>query len=226
VAENYGAGSFDSTNLQKLEYYPRLVKGYQNSYPARRILILLPSDARSKESSEHHDDPATTAIGEIVSSSQQVQQRLYASALGPIVQSALAQSAEEAGLTPTPGEKPSYTQVRNKNEDYVIETRIVKCEVKKQRGQDTRFGPTWQTEAQFSLEAVIYKPPFRVPFWQGASSESYYDPPLRGILGPEDRTGIYDQPGQVLSIAMTRAIAGIFKRPELRNLFAEDRARR
>ena len=35
-----------TTSIQKLEYYPFQVKGYQNSYPHRTVMVLMPTDAR------------------------------------------------------------------------------------------------------------------------------------------------------------------------------------
>ena len=34
------------TAIETLSYFPFQVKGYQNSYPRRRILVLMPVDAR------------------------------------------------------------------------------------------------------------------------------------------------------------------------------------
>src|ERR1035441_1102460 len=34
------------TSVQTVEYYPYQVKGYQNSYPHRTIVVLLPADSR------------------------------------------------------------------------------------------------------------------------------------------------------------------------------------
>jgi hypothetical protein len=34
------------TSVETLSYYPFQVKGYQNSYPRRRVLVLLPLDSR------------------------------------------------------------------------------------------------------------------------------------------------------------------------------------
>ncbi len=75
--------------------------------------------------------------------------------------------------------------------------------------------------ADFTLDVTVYKPPFKVPFWQGSSSQSYFDPPIGSFgLGPDDEAGIYDEPGQVLSVAMTRA--AIFQREDFRTLVEGD----
>ena len=34
------------TSIETLSYFPFQVKGYQNSYPRRRMLVLMPVDAR------------------------------------------------------------------------------------------------------------------------------------------------------------------------------------
>ncbi len=63
----------------------------------------------------------------------------------------------------------------------------------------------------FTLAVTVYKPPFKVPFWQGTSPQAYYDPPIGSFgLGPDDEAGIYDDPGQVLSVAIIAALFGIF----------------
>ncbi len=87
------------TSVQTLEYYPYQVKGYQNSYPHRTILVLLPTDARDLNGPNaapldgqpahrhcHRSDPKT-------SFSDFIQHRSP-----PIVQGAIARSAEEAGF--------------------------------------------------------------------------------------------------------------------------------
>jgi hypothetical protein len=106
----------------------------------------------------------------------------------------------------------------------VLQSRIVKCWVKKQRVVDNDKNPSWQTVAEFALDATIYKPPFAVPFWHGVSSETYSDPPDNPGMMPEDQASIYDEPGEVLSVAFTRSVEGLFKRSELHSLITEDRA--
>ena len=46
VNEGGGTAAAPTTSMQTLEYYPYQVKGYQNSYPKKTILILIPADAR------------------------------------------------------------------------------------------------------------------------------------------------------------------------------------
>ena len=77
--------------------------------------------------------------------------------------------------------------------------------------------------AEFAVEVAIYKPPFHTPFWHASSASAYDDPPLNNFLsGPEDDTSIYDDPGEVLSVALTRAVANTFRRPDLRALVLDD----
>jgi hypothetical protein len=213
----------EPTSVQTIEYYPFQVKGYQNSFPRRTLIVLLPVDARSMSGPNAEPLNGNPAIGIVTDQSEKVIQRLYSEPLPSIVQGAIRRSAEEAGLTASLKDQTDYAPEGTRSADYVIATRITKCWVKKHRGPDGRFGPTWSTAADFALEVIVYKPPFKVPFWQGASSSTYYDPPIGSFgLGPDDEAGIYDEPGQVLSVALTRAVAGIFQRDDLRSLVQED----
>jgi hypothetical protein len=108
----------------------------------------------------------------------------------------------------------------------VLASKITRCWVVKRRGAGGDYGPVWATSADFAIDVTIYKPPFSVPFWRGTSQSTYNDPPIGSFgLGPEDEAGIYDQPGEVLSVALTRAVAGIFQRPDLRTLVMQDQIR-
>jgi len=211
------------SSVQTLEYYPYQVKGYQNSYPHRSIVILMPTDSRDLSGPNAAPLDGQPAVGIVTDQSENITQRLYAQPLAPIVQGAIARSAEEAGFHSSAQNQSAYTGDKVMA-DYVLATQITKCWVKKHRGGDAHFGPTWATEADFALQVTVYKPPFKVPFWQGTSSQSYFDPPIGSFgLGPDDEAGIYDQPGQDLSVAMTRAVAGIFQRDDLRTLIQSDR---
>ena len=141
------------------------------------------------------------------------------------MQKAIARSADEAGLTAFSSIDSTYKAgVKNANA-YVLESKITKCWVKKSRSAGGSFGsgPVSRTVAECRIEVSIYKPPFSVPFWSGATSDTYYDPPVGSFgLGPDDEAGIYDEPGQVLSVALTRTVAQIFERQDLRNLMLED----
>lgn len=212
-----------TTSVQTVEYYPYQVKGYQNSYPHRTILVLLPIDSRDLNGANAAPNGGLPAIGIVTDQSETVIQRLYSRPLAPIVQGAIARSAEEAGFHASAADQSTYTGDIKQHADYVLATLITKCWVKKHRGPDGRFGPTWSTVADFTLQLTVYKPPFKVPFWQGSSAQSYFDPPIGSFgLGPDDEAGIYDEPGQVLSVAMTRAVAGIFQRDDLRTLVQDD----
>ncbi len=214
------------TTMQTIDYYPHLVKGYQNSYPARRVLILMPMDDRAfKDPAERDHEPlnGNPAIGTTLDQNAEVIQRIFAVPLAPVVQKALEQAAEEAGLVPLNSDQTVYAAVAKLGEDYVLETRIVRCWVQKQRGPNTRYGPTWLTSAHFTIDATLYKPPFHAAFWSGRSPAGYEDPPLTSSARMDNETGIYDEPGQVLSIALTRSVAGVFKDATLRELISADR---
>jgi hypothetical protein len=220
--------NLDQVSKQTIEYYPRQVKGYQNSYPPRRILVLATADAREFQdptAADHApDDAGDPRIGVILGRQHEVLQRVYGAPLGPIVQKAFAAAAQEAGMVAFASDEPLDSALKKVNLEYVLASKLVRCWVKKQRGADGRNGPTWTTSADFAVDVAIYKPPFHTPFWQGVSSATYDDPPLTSFaaIGPEDDTSIYDDPGQVLSVALTRAIAGTFRRSDLRTLILDD----
>ena len=217
-----GAPAPATTSVQTLEYYPYQVKGYQNSYPRKAILILIPADARdvTGDSAPLNGNPA---IGVITDQSGNITQRLYSPPLGPILQQAIGRSADEAGLSASSLPEVAYKPGVNYTTGYVLESKIRRCWVKKNRGANGQYGPVWRTTADLALDVSIYKPPFSVPFWTGSADEIYYDPPVGSFgLGSEDEAGIYDEPGQVLSVALTRSVAAIFQRQDLRNLMLED----
>ncbi|MDO8432568.1 MAG: hypothetical protein Q7S58_09185 [Candidatus Binatus sp.] len=214
------------TSVQTLEYYPFQVKGYQNSYPHRSILVLVPTDERKKaDDTEGGSAPldGNPQIGVSIGKDGVLSQRLYSAPLGPIVQLAIARAAEEAGMSAVKSSDAAYRAGKKLPQEYVVLGRIRECWVKKNRRADGRYGPVWRTTADFVLDVEIYKPPFSVPFWAGTAADTYYDPPVGSFgLGAEDEAGIYDEPGQVLSVALTRAVAGIFRRSDLRDLMLED----
>lgn len=211
------------TSVETVEYYPYQVKGYQNSFPHRTIVVLLPTDSRDLNGTGAAAQDGQPAIGIVTDQSENVIQRLYSQPLPLVVQGAIARSGEEAGLHSSPENQSIYIGDAKRSADYVFATQVTKCWVKKHRGPNGRFGPTWSTVADFTLQVTVYKPPFKIPFWQGSSNQSYFDPPIGSFgLGPDDEAGIYDEPGQVLSVAMTRAVAGIFQRDDLRTLVQGD----
>ncbi len=217
----------EPVNIQKVEYYPFQVKGYQNTYPKKSIVVLMPLDA-----SERKGGAATAAgapagkvlVGVTTGKSDEMIQRIFTDPLATVVQRAIGHSALEAGMVPYAVAESDYLKVRSEQrEDYVLASKIKRAWVQKRRGADSRYGPIWKTVADFSVEVKIYKPPFTLPFWEGTSSATYNDPPVGTFaLGPEDETGIYEDPGQVLSVALTRAVAGILDRDDLRTLITED----
>lgn len=229
TANPTGPSSNALTSIQKLEYYPFQVKGYQNSYPRRSVLVLMPTmqaDASGVPADQAEQLNGDPAIGQVFGENSQLLQRLYSDPLPPTIQAAIARSAEEAGMTAVTSNDTAYQPGVKVTQDYVIGSKIVRCWVRKSRAGGGQYGPIWQTVADFGLDVTVYKPPFSVAFWHGNSTETYYDPPVGSLsLGPEDEAGIYDEPGEVLSVALTRAVAAIFEKPDLRNLVLEDDVR-
>jgi len=214
------------TAVETINYYPFQVKGYQNSYPRRRVLVLMPTDARNfKDTADEPHQPLNgePATGVILGPEGAVVQRIYSSALGPIVQSAIVRAADEAGMLATASNDTLDTALKQTNEDYVLASEIDRCWVNKHTGPDlsgSSNGPVWYTTADVALNVTIYKTPFDVGFWQGESAATYNDPPADNGAG--DDVPIYDHPGEVLSVALTRAVAGIFKREALHQLIVQD----
>lgn len=220
------------TSVETLSYYPFQVKGYQNSYPRRRILVLMPADARDfKEAvgQSHEPDNGNPATGVMLGPDGSVVQRIYSPPLGPILQSAIVRAADEAGMVATASNDTLEAALKETNEDYVLASKITRCWVNKHTGADTSGPPSagavWFTTADAALDVTIYKPPFDVAFWQGESAATYNDPPADNGTGMGDDVAIYDRPGQVLSVALTRAVAGIFKREALHALVEQDTIR-
>ena len=222
VNEGGGTAAAPATSMQTIEYYPYQVKGYQNSYPKKTIQILVPADARDAGNNAPPLN-GNPAIGVIIDQSGSVTERIYSAPLGPIVQQAIGKSADEAGMTASSSSEVAYQPSVKNTTEYVLESKIRRCWVKKARASSGQYGPVWKTMADFSLDVSIYKPPFKVPFWTGTSNDTYFDPPVGSFgLGSEDEAGIYDEPGQVMSVALTRSVAAIFQRQDLRNLMLED----
>jgi hypothetical protein len=223
-----GCSTVDSTaNLtpasnETLEFYPGLVKGFEHTYPLRHLIVLAVTDACGAKAQNSADGQQ---IGTTMDARGETIQNLYITDLAGTVQRALMQAVQEAGMTAVASSQTQYT-AQPVNADYVLESKVEKCWVKKQRVVDNEKTASWQTVAQFTLDATIYKPPFHVPFWQGISSETYSDPPDNPGVMSEDQASIYDQPGEVLSVAFTRSVEGIFKRSNLHSLIAQDRALR
>jgi hypothetical protein len=148
---------------------------------------------------------------------------LYGPALEPLVQQSITQAAKEAGLISSSSNMPLMEALASRQAQYVIASKIARLWVDKHRGPDSAAALTWSATAEVALDVVVYKAPFDVPFWQGESDATYDDPPapVAGAAA-EDETEIYDNPGDVLSVGLSRAAAGIFKRDDLRTLITED----
>ena len=218
------------TSVQPIEYYPYQVKGYQSTFPRRTVLVLLPTDERefpASNGSDHAPLDGKPAIGVVIDQEGDVVQRLYSEQLGPTIQKAIAGAAQEAGMTAEVADYADYTPDKAKNIDYVIATILKRCWVSKRRGSDDRDGQVWTTAADVAMDVLVFKPPFKIPFWQDALQSTYDDPPVGSFgLGPEDETGIYDEPGEVLSVALTRGVASIFERQDFRTIVKQDNLRR
>jgi hypothetical protein len=216
----------EPASTQTLEYYPFQVKGYQNTYPKKRLVVVPVFDQRDFKDAAgvgHEPYKSQPAIGVILDQSGKIDQRLYGPALEPLVQNAVARAAQETGMFSSTTVLTLKQTLAARNSDYVLMATITRCWVNKHRGPDNQSGVTWLAAADVALQVAIYKPPFGVPFWQGESVSNYSDPPAPAAgASPEDETEIYDQPGQVLSVALTRAVAGIFKRDDLHTLILQD----
>jgi hypothetical protein len=217
------------TSVEALSYFPFQVKGYQNSYPRRRILVLMPVDARDFKDAggqSHAPLDGNPATGVMLGPDAAVVQRVYSSPLGPVLQGAIMRAADEAGMVATASNDTLEAALKENKEDYILTSRITRCWVNKHTGKDPNLspseGPGWFTTADVALDLTVYKPPFNVAFWQGESSATYNDPPADNGSGMGDDVPIYDRPGEVLSVALTRAVAGIFKRETLHALVVQD----
>jgi hypothetical protein len=213
-------------STETLQYYPFQVKGYENTYPKRRVMVLAAIDARDfRDTSGAANAPqeGNPAIGVVRDRSGEIVQRLYGPALEPLVQQSIVQAAQEAGMVSSSSELPLNQALNTRQAQYVMTVKIVRFWVDKHRGPDQGAGTDWSATAEVALDVAVYKVPFEVPFWQGESDATYDDPPAPvGGIAPEDETEIYDDPGQVLSVGLTRAAAGIFKRNDLHTLITQD----
>jgi hypothetical protein len=219
------ASNMAPASNQNVVFYPGLVKGFEHTYPSRHILVLAVTGrcGDSGQTAAQGADPPGEEIGVTLDSTGATIQRLYGTDLNETAQKALVQAAQEAGMIASGSTDTEYNP-KTTGEDYVLQSRIAKCWVKKQRVVDNDKNPSWQTVAEFTMDATIYKPPFHVPFWQGASNETYSDPPDNPGLMPDDEASIYDEPGEVLSVAFTRSVEGLFKHTELHSLIIQDHA--
>lgn len=215
--------------LGKIEYYPYQVKGFQNTYPHREVVVLMPVDARKFNepgATEHGPDNGNPMIGVILSADGKAAERIYSTPLAPIVQEALVKAVDESGMTAVASNQPLGSALKDTKADYVLESRITDGWVSRHRGPNSQGETIWFTAARFALDVTLYKPPFRVAFWQGRSADKYNDPPTDtyGMSSDVD-TAIYDDPVEVMSVAFTRALAGVFKLNDLHTLVAQDTIR-
>src|SRR5208283_5681992 len=81
-----GGPPLPPTSVQTVEYYPFQVKGYQNTYPHRTIVVLLPADARDLAASSTAPLGGQPAAGIVTDQSELIIQRLYSQPLATIVQ--------------------------------------------------------------------------------------------------------------------------------------------
>ena len=216
----------DPVSIQTVEYYRFQVKGYENTYPKRRVAVASIVDARDftdAGAAGHEPYQEHPAIGAVLGRKGEIYQRLYGPPLSPLIENAIAQAAGEAGMAATATALPLKRELAARDCDYVIAAKLTRLWVNKKRGPDTQDGVTWFAAADVALDVSVYKPPFDVAFWHGESAATYEDPPpVASSVNPEDEMEIYDQPGQVLSVALTRAVAGIFQRDSLRTLIQQD----
>jgi hypothetical protein len=214
--------------VEKITYYPSFVKGYQGTYPKRRVLVLTPIEARPPETGEGNGRPpqgAPSQVGVVLGRLGQVRQRLYSKPLVSIVEAALVQAAEEAGLAAQASTESLSTALQKTDQDYLLVSRITRCWVVRRPNPDPYGGAPWLTKATFALDVDLYKPPFKVAFWQGTATNTYRDPAQSyPFLGASTEVSIYDDPAQVMSVALTRAVAGVFSRPALQALITQDKA--
>jgi len=134
------------TSVETVEYYPYQVKGYQNSYPHRTIVILLPTDARDLNGPNAAPKDGQPAIGIVTDQSETVIQRLYSQPLPPDRTGSYRAFGRGSRLSlERRKSKRLPHRMRNEMRIYVLAAQITKWLVKKHRGLDGRFGPTWAT---------------------------------------------------------------------------------
>src|SRR5262249_7760810 len=93
-----GGGPAASTSVEKVEYFPFQVKGYQGSYPHRAMIVLTPVEQREFKNEGNVDTApmgSNPAIGDVFDNAGYVKTKLYADPLVPIVQQALVRAASE-----------------------------------------------------------------------------------------------------------------------------------
>jgi hypothetical protein len=128
-------------------------------------------------------------------------------------------------MSPVMSNQTTYESALTSNPPpYVLASRIKRCWVERKLDVSEGGQGVWRSWAEFDLDATLYKVPFRVPFWQAKSVAVFYDPPPNTFdPGLASETALYENPSEVLSVALTRAVAGIFNRYDLRSLITQDR---
>jgi hypothetical protein len=217
-----------NASVESIQYYPRFVKGYEDSFPLRPIMVLLPVDQREfpgRWSRDHQPLNGDPAIGAVLDAKGDVIKKLYSKPFLDLVQKALGHAAAEAGMTPVFSNQTSYESVLPSSPPaYVLASRVTRCWVERKLDPNGNGPGVWRSWAEFDLEATVYRVPYRVPFWQTKSVSVFYDPPPDTFdPGLASETALYETSGEVLSVALTRAVAGIFNHYQLRNLIAQDR---
>lgn len=214
-----------ASSIQAVQYYPFQVKGYEGTYPKRRVIVIAALDARDFKdigTVAHAPSGINPAIGVAMDQNKQASELLYGPPLGELVQNAIVQAANEAGMTAVASPLALHDALAARDADYVIGAKITRCWVAKRSGIDRPGGALSSAVANVALAVSVYKPPFDVPFWDGEAAATYDDPPAPVSGSSLDEAEIYDQPGEVLSVALTRAVAGIFQHEELHLLIRQD----
>ena len=186
------------TSVEALAYFPFQVKGYQNSYPRRRMLVLMPTDARDFKDAagqSHEPDNGNPATGVMLGPDGSVVQRVYSSPLGAIVQDAIVRAADEAGMVATSSNEALEVALKETNEDYILASKITRCWVNKHTGADSSqpsAGQAWFTTAEVALDVTIYKPPFDVAFWQALGPTRIFEAAWDLVVTAASARGIHE----------------------------------
>ena len=102
ATSNSGTGELAPVSIQTLQYYPFQVKGYQKSFPAKKIIVLAATDARTFKDAGAGIRPSPTKATLRSAFSWIVTVRSRKCSMDPIlaalVTDAIAQSANEAGM--------------------------------------------------------------------------------------------------------------------------------
>src|SRR5260370_36884431 len=88
----------EPVSIQTVEYYPFQVKGYENTYPKRRILIVPPADGRDFKDvagvshNPYEDHPS---IGVVLDQTGSIDQHVYGTDLTTLSRDAIANAAND-----------------------------------------------------------------------------------------------------------------------------------